>query len=66
MKDAEYRGEYIERGQHVTTHRGTVPGAGYVDFPCTGYAEQYVTGRVWVPTTREVNGGYTLSYWRTR
>lgn len=66
MKRAEYRGEYIERGQNVTTKRGTVPDDGYVDFPCTGYAEQYVTGRVWVPTTPEVNGGYTLSYWQAR
>ena len=66
MKGAEYRAEYIERGQNVTTYRGTVPQAGHVDFPCTGYAEQYVTGRVWVPTTPEVNAGYTLSYWQAR
>lgn len=66
MKDAEYRAEYIERAQHVTTYQGTVPRDGYVDFPCTGYPEQHVSGRVWVPTTSEVNADYRLSYWQAR
>lgn len=66
MKGASVRAEYIERGQHVTTITRTVPTNGIVTFPCPGYAEQHVSGRVRNTTTTEINGGHHLAYWQAR
>ena len=66
LKGAKYRAEYVERGQAVSVRTGTVPTDGNVELPCTGYAEQYVSGRVWVPTTSQVNADYRLSYFQVR
>ena len=66
LRRAKYRAEYIERGQVVSTRTGTVPDDGYLELPCTGYAEQHVSGRVWVPTTSQVNADYRLAYFQVR
>ena len=66
MDGASLKAEYIERGQHVTTITRTVPADGIVKLPCTGYAEQHVSGRINNPTSSEVKGGQRLSYFQVR
>lgn len=66
MDGAEAKAEYIERGQHVTMITRTVPADGIVKFPCTGYAEQHVSGSVKNPTSAQVKGGQRLSYFQAR
>ena len=42
------------------TESQTVPASGYVYFDCPEDAFEYIEGKVYAPTTDEVNGGHTL------